>query len=66
MAKQRNTVYIITRKPRGAKVAQPVCYQDSRADADLFVKLLREEPGNKGVTFGIRPIHKGVIHVAFE
>lgn len=63
MPKAKNTVYVITRKSRGAKVTHPVCYQDSRDDAELFVKLLREEPGNKNVTFGIRPLKKGVIHV---
>ena len=63
MAKTKDTIYVITRKARGAKVAFPVCYQSSRDDAELFVKLLREEPGNKNVTFGIRPLTKGKIHV---
>lgn len=63
MPKAKNTIYVITRKPRGAKVAYPLCYQESREDAELFVKLLREEPGAKGTTFGIRPLKKGTIHV---
>lgn len=63
MAKAIGTVYVITKKARGAKVTHPVCYQDSRTDAELFVKLLREEPGNKNATFGIRPLRKGRIHV---
>lgn len=63
MAKLKDTIHVITRKRRGAKVAFPVCYQDSRGDAELFVKLLREEPTNKTYTFGIRPLRKGKIHV---
>lgn len=63
MPKPKGTIYVITKKPRGAKVAQPVCYQDSVTDAELFIKLLREEPGNKNSTFGIRRLNKGRIHV---
>lgn len=63
MPKPKDTVYVITKKARGAKVTHPVCYQDSRTDAELFVTLLREEPGNKNATFGIRPLKKGKIHV---
>jgi hypothetical protein len=66
MAKQSDTVYVITRKARRAKVTVPVCWQPTRKDAEIFVKLLRDDPANSNKTFGIRPLVRGKIYVSFD
>lgn len=63
MAATIATVYVITRKLRRSRVAQPLCYQDTHKDAALFVRLLRDDDAAKRYTYGIRPVRRGVIKV---
>lgn len=55
------TIFVVTRRREDRRGTQPLCYLDTRKDADLYITMLREN--DPSGTYAIREIVKGAVHV---